>query len=269
MATAHSEACAGSLASEQKAASIRLHGIVCWRHMRVIHSSFTRKGPNHPVNQDRVLEPVSSGQEVLFGIADGLGGTAGGELASSRAVIIARDTFQRDPAIALAALFEEIRKGIAASASTAPQLADMATTFTVCRLSEDKATVGHIGDARLYHLHNGTLTLRTKDQTEAQRLLDAGLLAEEQMASYARRNILLSVLGATSSYDFFSESFEVYPGDRLIFLTDGAYHSITDNEIAALSAEADTMESLKKKIEKRAASRRPNDDYTALCVEVV
>lgn len=215
-------------------------------------------------NADSIDIKEFGGNSLCMALADGVGKSAQGHNASRTATSIAISApLTKD----IREIFEEARNALVAGAATTPGSA-WSTTLTICRISGSLASVGHVGDSRLYHLRGDGIVTRTRDQTEVQALIDEGVISKERAKKYPRRNVLLSALSSESNYDLQLSEFEVAAGDRLLLISDGVYKKILRREIAEISANVKTVEKFILKLKALLFSRGIVDDSSAICVEV-
>lgn len=197
-------------------------------------------------------------------LADGVGKSAHGPNASKTATSIATSAaLTKD----IRELFEDARIALIAGAATTPG-AVWSTTLTVCRVTDYRASVGHVGDSRLYHLRGEGIVTRTRDQTEVQALIDGGVISKERAKKYPRRNVLLSALSSESSFDLQLSEFEVSAHDRLLLISDGVYKQILRREIAEISVNAKSVPEFVRNLKDLLLSRGVVDDSSAICVEI-
>lgn len=235
--------------------------------MRVDCASFSHLGPRES-NQDRFLAPVEGNHPFLIAaIADGIGGAPGGEEAASLAVELASQA-STDPQ-KLPELFANIVNAMRNIAKTTPELERMGTTLTVGLLADLQIHIAHVGDTRAYHLRGAGLNSLTEDQTEVAELLRKGILRENQARRYPRRNVLLSALTVESTYQIFRSSALLKVGDRLLFLTDGAYRRVARGAILNASLETDDLSGFVQRLEKLTTEAEPSDNFTALALQVL
>lgn len=178
----------------------------------------------------------------LLAIADGVGGAARGDVASATAVGVIRtlDTPPTGDALAgLAGAIDDAHHRIAELVDQYPEIEGTGTTLTAGVLDGDRLGIGHVGDSRAYLIHDGSIRLLTKDHTFVQTLIDEGRITEEEARVHPHRNMILqSVEGAREAEpDLFWV--ELTPGDRLMFCSDGASGSLTDEEIRRILSPAD------------------------------
>jgi len=175
---------------------------------------------------DEVVQP---GEGVVLAVCDGMGGAAGGEVASRQAVETIHAAMVRDGratgrgelARRLVSSVEEASREVLAVASRYPGLSGMGTTATVCALASDRLLVAQVGDSRAYLLRNGQLTQITRDQTLAMLLVERGQLAPEEMDNFEHANIILQAVGTQNRLDVDLKSVEVYRGDVVLVCSDG------------------------------------------------
>ncbi|MCT9819445.1 protein phosphatase 2C domain-containing protein [Microbacterium sp. W1N] len=170
----------------------------------------------------------------LFVVADGMGGHAGGDVASSLAVHRLKEL---DHAYASTTDAErELRDAISDTAAelidtvaVRPELAGMGTTVSALVMVDDYAVVAHIGDSRVYLFRDGALTQITTDHTFVQRLVDSGRITPEEARYHPRRSVLMRVLGDMDP-DPEIDAFimPTQPGDRWLLCSDGLCGVVDD-----------------------------------------
>lgn len=170
--------------------------------------------------------------EPLFGIADGMGGHAAGEVASSTAVEALSSGAARvnseDPE-SLVALIKEANRAIFEKAAKDDSLHGMGTTCTLVRIDAYKAHLAHVGDSRAYLLRDGDLSRLSEDHTLVGRMVREGRLTEEEAAKHPQRSMITRSLGIDSDVRVDLGSFDVRDGDRIMLCSDGLT-SMTDED---------------------------------------
>ena len=135
----------------------------------------------------------------LLVVADGMGGHAGGDVASSIAVgrlaQLDTETPASDLIAALEAAILDANQQILRRARDEPLLSGLGTTVTALLRAEGRFALAHIGDSRAYLLRDGETTQITKDHTFVQRLMDEGRLTAEEAERHPQRSVLMRVLG--------------------------------------------------------------------------
>ncbi|WP_341995361.1 protein phosphatase 2C domain-containing protein [Microbacterium sp. LWH7-1.2] len=170
----------------------------------------------------------------LFIVADGMGGHAGGDVASSLA--ISRLEGLDRPFDSTAEAERALRDAISDAAvdlvdtvGVRPELAGMGTTVSALIMVEDYAVIAHIGDSRIYLFRDGALTQITTDHTFVQRLVDSGRITPEEARYHPRRSVLMRVLGDMDT-DPELDTFimPTQPGDRWLLCSDGLSGVVDD-----------------------------------------
>ncbi|PZG43129.1 protein phosphatase [Spongiactinospora gelatinilytica] len=165
----------------------------------------------------------------LLAVADGMGGYAHGEVASTVAIaaVAALDESLRaatagvDLHGAMRSLVKEVNHTIYEMTENDPGLRGMGTTLTAMLWEGSSFALAHIGDSRAYLLRDGALYQITHDHTLVQTLVDDGRITPEQASVHPRRSMLLRVLEGTGDGDPDVRVREGEPGDRYLLCSDG------------------------------------------------
>jgi serine/threonine protein phosphatase PrpC len=181
----------------------------------------------------------------LVGVADGMGGHEGGEVASRLAIETLtswKDRLEgragREAADVLRDAFTEANRVVFQKGVEDESLLGMGTTLTIGWLGSGTLSLAHVGDSRAYLLRNGQLQQLTEDQTVAQEWVRRGRLSEEEAAASPHRHILLQAIGAdTDRLDIVTTTVPMRPGDRLLFASDGLSGMVKDADIRDLLIE--------------------------------
>ncbi|MGA8026383.1 MAG: protein phosphatase 2C domain-containing protein, partial [Bryobacteraceae bacterium] len=204
----------------------------------------TDTGVQRTVNEDRVFVDELRG---IFLVVDGLGGHAAGELASETAVrVIAENAAGVELTRTQEDLEEKIRESITEANNQIYALAQsneswrgMACVLTLAVAREDRVTVGHVGDTRLYLIWNGNLRKLTSDHSPVGEREDHGELTEEEAMRHPRRNEVFRDVGSQlrEAHDRqFIEirSFLFRPDAALLLCSDGLTDVLTSAQISAI-----------------------------------
>jgi protein phosphatase len=173
----------------------------------------------------------------FFFVADGMGGHAGGDIASAiiaqgvaRADKDYEDTDQAASSVTEALL--EANQKLASTVAEHPELKGMGTTFSGVVFTGDLVTVTHIGDSRVYMVSDGKVSQVTRDHTFVQRLVDTGRITAEEALTHPRRSVLMRVLGDVEiAPEIDTETFKAAPGDRWMLCSDGLCGVVPDEII--------------------------------------
>ena len=169
-------------------------------------------------------------------VADGMGGHAGGNVASASTVLdlVHLDRGEHDGE-ALTVLADEIQAAnslLSELVTTSPQLSGMGTTVTALLLNGNRLALAHIGDSRAYRLKNGVFEQISVDHTFVQRLIDEGRLRPEEAEVHPHKNVLMRVLGdVDASPELDLATFEVEPGEKWLLCSDGLTAVLRDSDI--------------------------------------
>ncbi|WP_017556487.1 Stp1/IreP family PP2C-type Ser/Thr phosphatase [Nocardiopsis baichengensis] len=162
----------------------------------------------------------------LLAVADGMGGHAGGEIASAMAISALMPLDDDVPSTenmtdALQRAVEAANTTLAQRVREEPRLENMGTTLTAMLWSGARVAMIHIGDSRAYLLRDGEFGQITHDHTLVQTLVDEGKITEEEVATHPQRSLLLRALDGRSQVDPDIAISEARPGDRYLLCSDG------------------------------------------------
>lgn len=210
----------------------------------------------------------------LFLVADGMGGHAGGDVASALiATALSRlDNEQFDgTGDAIKALREGLLNGnsdLSATVGVHPELAGLGTTFTGFVTIDDRLALAHIGDSRLYLYRNGRLAQITKDHTFVQRLVDSGRITEDEAKIHPRRSVLMRVLGdVDSSPEIDTQVLETQPGDIWLLCSDGLCGYVDDRDIELALRRRTSLQGAIDSLIDRSLMNGAPDNVTVVLVE--
>ena len=174
----------------------------------------------------------------LFLVADGMGGHAGGDVASAIALkrIIEADTLYssaQDAEFALQSALLAANTMLAETVFDHAELTGMGTTVSALARVGNQMALAHIGDSRVYLYRSGILEQVSADHTFVQRLVDSGRITQEEAAVHPRRSVLMRVLGdVDSSPEIDTAILDTQPGDRWLICSDGLSSYVSDDKIA-------------------------------------
>lgn len=196
--------------------------------------SATERGPRRN-NQDALLA-----QPPVFVVADGMGGHAGGELASAIVVETFRALVGHGdvPPSAVSELINRANEAILQHAESDPALRGMGTTLVGLVMVHDGQSdywlVANIGDSRLYRFAEGELRQLTVDHSFVQELVDAGRIRADEARIHPQRNIVTRVLGSIQPPEAEYWLFAPVPGERYLLCSDGICGELEEPAIARL-----------------------------------
>lgn len=180
-------------------------------------------------------------EQQLYVVADGMGGQAAGEVASSLLTAVLKDD------LSSLTIFgeDELRQAvlhanacILKEAEENPRQRGMGTTVTVLKIIDGCALWAHVGDCRLYLYREGRLQQVTRDHSYVESLVSQGSLTEEEARNHPQRNMLLRAVGVEKDLAVDTGSFVLQPEDVLLLATDGLMNMVEDRDIATALEEA-------------------------------
>lgn len=188
----------------------------------------------------------------LLAIADGMGGQAAGEVASSEVistlVTLDDDVPGSDILTSLGAAVQRANDQLRSMVEEDPQLEGMGTTLTALLWTGQRLGLVHVGDSRAYLLRDGVLTQITQDHTWVQRLVDEGRITEEEATTHPQRSLLMRALGSGDHVEPDLSIREVRAGDRYLICSDGlsgvVSHQTMEETLASYQGPQETVQEL-------------------------
>lgn len=211
----------------------------------------------------------------LLVLADGMGGPAGGDIASSIAIDHLRslDTEADTPEEALESLREAIAQAhqeLCERSTQDPALAGLGTTCIAIRRSQNAITMTHIGDSRAYRLRGGELRQMTNDHSFVQYLVDTGQLTPEQAENHPQRSVLLRVLGDSQEDVTLDESQPDFTvGDRWLLCSDGLCGFVSGQTIGKMLYRSETPQQACETLVELALKAGGPDNITCVVADIV
>ncbi|MFW7378259.1 MAG: Stp1/IreP family PP2C-type Ser/Thr phosphatase [Oligoflexus sp.] len=239
----------------------------------------TDVGRVRSANQDAFLVDDDIG---LYIVADGMGGHAGGEIASRIAIEQVREQISTQllgfqstdqqshpqPAILniLAASINYASARIYEHSLEDPSLRGMGTTATAVKIIDNYAYWAHVGDSRLYLMRSGFIYQLTFDHSLVNEQVRAGILTREEAEVHHLKNVITRSVGYQEEEDVDTSCVLLKAGDLMLLCSDGLHGKITDAEISQISsklglAAVDAMVRLSNE-------RGGEDNITAILIEV-
>ena len=220
--------------------------------LRLLIAGVTSTGAQRSRNEDSFLIQHltwfenENYQLGLIIVADGVGGHAAGDLAAAMVIRTLGSTLAPLLCGALTGQFNEVtRKNLAQSIQAALKDANqairvraasharfkgMGATAAVALIWNGRVVIGHVGDCRVYHFHQGVLTQVTKDQTVVGRMVELGKMTADEARIHPARNTVSQAIGTRTVLDPADYKLKLVPGDWLLVACDGL-HSQVDHEV--------------------------------------
>ena len=235
--------------------------------LRLRYAALSDVGMVRQGNEDSALASPN-----LLVLADGMGGHAGGEVASAAAVLslagLATPADRGDPT-------EVIRRGIAAAGErlralivARPELEGMGTTLTLLLHSGDRIAIAQVGDSRGYLLRAGVLERVTQDQTFVQSLIDQGRISDDEAKTHPQRNLLLQALDGREDVEPVVVLRTPRPGDRYLLCSDGLSSVVSEPTLRDVLEVGTPTEAAHRLVDLAIRAGAP-DNVTCLVADVV
>lgn len=210
----------------------------------------------------------------LFVVADGMGGHAGGDVASAITVnrIAETDRLYSSPNDAEFALHAALLAANTLLAETVfehGELTGMGTTVSGLLRVGDHVAIAHIGDSRIYLFRDGELSQITADHTFVQRLVDSGRITAEEAAVHPRRSVLMRVLGdVDASPEIDTTVMPTRPGDRWLICSDGLSSYVADDKVQAVLSSVSDAQDVADRLVRESLDQGAPDNVTVVLVDI-
>jgi PPM family protein phosphatase len=210
----------------------------------------------------------------LFVVADGMGGHAGGDVASAIAVrriseIDQQYTSAHDAVFALQSSLVAANALLAETVFEHNELTGMGTTVSGFIRVENQIAIAHIGDSRIYRFRGGKLEQISADHTFVQRLVDSGRITPEEAAVHPRRSVLMRVLGdVDAAPEIDTDVFDTAPGDRWLLCSDGLSSYVSDDKIEHTLATLRSAQGAADRLIKESLDQGAPDNVTVVLVDI-
>jgi protein phosphatase len=196
-------------------------------------------------NEDAISYDAEIGLAIL---ADGMGGYNAGEVASCIATTLLSqgikaavdimpphrpEPMSGQPAAhrILRLEIEKVNLAIFQTAQSQPQCAGMGTTLVAALFYDNRLTVAHVGDSRVYRLRGKEFAPITKDHSLLQEQIDSGMLSPEQAKLSQNKNLVTRAVGIDPQLDPELNDFDALPGDIYLVCSDGLNDMVEDEDI--------------------------------------
>ena len=216
---------------------------------------------------------------MMFAVADGMGGHAGGEIASKMACRGMTEYYSANSDYTegsnyfkaklgqLRSSIYDVHNKIIEYGRINGEYEDMGTTLSVLVLTNNKALIAHVGDSRIYRLRKGRLQQLTEDHTMAKLFIRLGYLTPEKVANHPIRHVLSQAVGQGIK-DIFSRLENVEREDIFLLCSDGLYGMVSDNEIRNILLHNTAVKDQCRRLVARALENGGRDNVTVTVVQV-
>ena len=213
-------------------------------------------------------------QDLVFAVADGMGGHAAGEVASHLAVEALRE-LTRHPAASptdVTAVVQEANRRILQSQAEHPEQRGMGTTVSGLTVVDtggrEHWVVFNVGDSRVYRLAESRMSQVTRDHSEVRELMDAGVIDAAEAARHPLRNVITRSLGSEPTPAVDTWELVPSPGERFVVCSDGLSNELDDEDIARLAAAHEDPQELAEQLVEAAVQAGGRDNVSVVTVAV-
>ncbi len=252
--------------------------------MKISIAGKTDTGVVRPSNEDDfIIAALNDGKKVgklttdteglalFFIVADGMGGAAGGEIASDIAVHAALDHAMAQKNTEASVMLSDAMKfahtSVLDDAEANANRKGMGAVATACLIADGMMSFAHVGDTRLYVFENGKLQQLTSDQSFVNELVKKGVITQEQAKTHPQRNVVLQALGASEQLIPDTGSKKVLPGLKFLVCSDGLHGMVSDSDIENILKSGDESEKKVTRLIQAANQGGGKDNITAIVVE--
>ena len=240
----------------------------------------THSGMVRSHNEDSIAADGEIGLAVL---ADGMGGYNAGEVASGIAVELIKAEMKKaladkkpeelDDQGAERLIAENATRANAAiyhASQSQPQYSGMGTTLVVALWHDNRISVGHVGDSRLYRLRAGVLEQVTRDHSLLQEQIDSGMITKEQARHSQHKNLVTRAVGIDPEVEAEVHTYPAQPGDIFLMCSDGLNDMVIDEDIQnTLASLAANLPLAAQQLVQQANDNGGRDNVSVILVRVV
>jgi protein phosphatase len=214
--------------------------------MKILAEGITDKGLSRNNNEDDFCIDPETG---FFAVADGVGGSASGEVASRTSMkVISEYVRSASPRERYPAAGSDSRSGMLKRLTAGINLANvvicdasgkdttlqgMGTTVAAVMIEGSRMSIAHVGDSRVYLIRAGVIAQLTDDHSLVAEQVKAGLITKEEAETSSMRNIITRALGQEETVDIDSSEIALMDGDRIVLCTDGLTTMVLEAAILA------------------------------------
>jgi len=235
-------------------------------------------------NEDTI---ATDGDIGLLVLADGMGGYNAGEVASGIAVktvlnlireqveredltVLDKDTGMTRPSIILRDAITRANKIIYQTARSQPQCEGMGTTIVAALFFDNRVSIAHVGDSRMYRLRSDRFEQVTMDHSLLQELVDRGFYSAEEAQRAANKNYVTRALGVEPNVDVELQEAAVQKGDVYVLCSDGLSDMVEDDDIhLTISTFSANLDTVAKQLIQLANDNGGRDNVSAVMAQVI
>lgn len=231
----------------------------------------TDLGLRRKKNEDTILISEKKGFCL---VADGIGGTAAGDIASQLFAETARNCFLSRPDTEdmsyrlVQQVFFEANRRILKYSQDNPDCKGMGCTAELLVITDNRFILGHIGDSRTYRLRQGELKQLTKDHTLVQEQLDQGMITKEEAGHHSFKNVILRAVGIKNNPALDLLRGNIFPGDLFLLCSDGLTDMVNDQEIKNHMLSGKNLKDKVEQLIQKANDNGGKDNISVIMAEI-
>ena len=217
-------------------------------------------------NEDAFLVDESLSLAI---VADGMGGAACGEVASALTIetvtgFLRAPAEPLEPEMLLKEAIREANRRVVERADHEPDCNGMGSTIVAVLWNLPKLVIANVGDSRAYRCRHGELVQLSYDQTLVNELRRTLNLTEEQISSYAHRNVLTMAIGSANDVLIQTRQETLEPGDQILLCSDGLCGVVSDTDLARILSRPEPPRVLAENLIAAAKANHSQDNITAV-----
>ena len=233
--------------------------------------NFYLNGITKPVHvQEIALEGTSEEKYQLFAVCDGMGGETDGEIAAYVAV----EFLKKNPAETFSDEWQNYLLDVNDAICDYQENNECSTgtTFAGVHINDDKLQAINLGDSRIYYIQDNKMIQLSKDHTEFQELVDAGVLKPEDFSNSVTHNYLTQSLGVDLEEEllepYVSKQISMADGDMILICSDGLYGTVSNDEMTEILSGNESIALKSQKLVDLAEKNGSTDNITALIIRI-
>lgn len=214
---------------------------------------------NKIVSNDEIIKGTTTKNDILFAIADGVGGSEYGEIASN---YILKELSKNRNLLDHQIILNTIKNVHQYLSKTYKYNA--LTVLSIVWIKNENMTIYHIGDTRVYLMTKRNFIQLTNDHTYVQELVDKGILSNEMKSSHSKKNIITQSLGGKTNVKIDIYNALLEPGHKIFLSTDGIHDYVDQSKIHEVLSKTNNLEKNINTLIHLAKENKSKDDISGI-----
>ncbi len=238
--------------------------------MKYLAGAYSDKGITRSNNEDFFCVHEKTG---LLAVADGMGGHASGEVASRMLIEVLSDYINSKEAASsdtalLAAAIKMANSTVYGTSQDKVSCNGMGSTLVAALIKENRLSIAHVGDSRIYLIRAGCIEQLTDDHSLISEQLREGLISEEDAKKSSVKNVITRSVGVAQEVEAEFSEMTISDGDTLILCSDGLTSMLSDKEILSASLEGSCPLDLSRRLVDLANEAGGSDNITVVAAYI-